>query len=225
VPAYYGLRATSMELHAMIRSMLIYIAALVSLSGCGEGNGAAGESTGREAWVTVDRLNRRTCPDESCGSVGVLFYGEKATIYEESGGWARTTRYYDASCRNGRSEYIDSGNASCDSANGIVDERLAEWVSLRYLSSNRPDDPATGATGDYALVSSSDDYRIYKDVFARAASELIASGQCTRADFEEMGGWIKSENHRDQPIYFTYCGGMRLQNRLYLDASTGKVSR
>jgi hypothetical protein len=144
---------------------------------------------------------------------------------EERDGWVRVTRYYDASCKNGRSEYVDSGNAACDSANGIVRGRFAEWVSASYLSSSRPPDPAAGATGDFALVSGSDDYGKYKDEFARAAADLIKSGQCSRADFQESGGWLKSMQHRNRPIYFTYCGGMTLQNRLYLDASTGRVSR
>ena len=203
----------------------MYVLAVGVISACSEGGSRATESTARDAWVNVDRLNRRTCPNESCGIVGQLYFREKTTVYEEREGWARITKYYDAACKNGKSEYVDSGDKTCDAANGIADGRFAEWVSSRHLSESSPADPAAGATGDYALVAQSDDYRIYKDVFVRAASELIASGQCSRADFEEMGGWIKSINHRDRPIYFTYCGGMRIENRLYLNAATGRVSR
>jgi hypothetical protein len=89
----------------------------------------------------------------------------------------------------------------------------------------RPSDPATGATGAFALVSGSDDYGKYKDAFARAAGDLIESGQCSRADFQESGGWLKSMQHRNRPIYFTYCGGMTRRNRLYLDAPTGRIFR
>ena len=64
------------------------------------------------------------------------------------------------------------------------------------------------AAEDYSLVSGSDDFMIYKDAFAKAASELIFSGQCSKQDFREMGGWVKSMNHKNGPIYFTYCGGM-----------------
>lgn len=199
--------------------------ALLLLSGCSENGRAEDADSGREVWVTVDRLNRRTCPNERCGSVGVLDFREKATIYEERMGWARISRYYDASCKDGRSEFVDAGNSRCEPSNGIVDGQFAEWASLQYLSANRPADPAAGAMGDLALVSGSDDYRTYKNVFAKAAADLIASGRCTPADFEEMGGWVKSTNHRTQPIYFTYCGGMRIENRLYLDASTGRVFR
>jgi hypothetical protein len=210
----------------MTRVFLIIGLALAASGGCGGGADAgAHEETGRDMWVTIDRLHRRTCPATDCGSVGVLSFREKATVYDERDGWARITRPYDASCQNGKSLYVDAGNAMCDSANGIVVGRFAEWASAEYLSPTRPADPAAGATGNHELISGSDDYRIHKDVFARAAADLIASGRCSRADFEETGGWVKSMNHRSKPVYFTYCGGMSIPNRLYLDASTGKVFR
>ena len=42
-------------------------------------------------WVTSERLNRRTCPSESCGVVGQLFFREGVTVHEERDGWARIT--------------------------------------------------------------------------------------------------------------------------------------
>lgn len=174
-----------------------------------------------ESWVTTDRLNRRTCPDTRCGTVGILMFREKATVYEEKDGWARISKYYDASCRNGQSDYVDSGNAACIGSNGIVAGEFAEWVSMNYLSIVRPPDPGSGATGSYSLVSGSDDYGTYKDAFAKAASSLVDSGQCTVRDFRNMGGWMKSMTDKSRPIYFTYCG----QDRLYLNAETGEVFR
>ena len=178
-----------------------------------------------EAWVTVDRLNRRTCPASSCGSVGILMFREKATVLEEKNGWARVTRYYDAACENGISGYVDRGNKKCKTANGIKNGTLAEWVFARYLSASRPADPAANASKKYSLVKGSDDFRTYKNGFAKAASELIASGRCTAAEFREMGGWIKSSSRPSQPIYFTYCGGMRKANKVYLNAATGKIQQ
>lgn len=176
-----------------------------------------------EAWVTTDRLNRRTCPATTCGIVGSLMFREHATIYEEANGWARVSEYYDAYCQNGLSQYVDSGNAACIESNGIANGLFAEWVAMKYLSEVRPPDPSAGATGKYSLVSGSDDYRKYKDVFAKTATDLINSGQCTESDFKNMGGWLKSTSHRDSPVYFTYCGEMRIQNRIYLNAATGEV--
>ena len=175
-----------------------------------------------DAWVTSDRLNRRTCPDVKCGIVGRLMFREKATVFEERNGWARVSKFYAAFCRNGKNEDVETGNAACTESNGIVQGRFAEWVSTKYLSETRPADPSRSATGTYALVKGSDDYRIYKNAFARAASELIRSGRCTEQDFVDIGGWAKSTS-RSGPVYFTYCGGMHISNRLYLNAATGEV--
>ncbi|WP_089728384.1 SH3 domain-containing protein [Candidatus Thiosymbion oneisti] len=196
---------------------LILVAALVALT--------MPAYAARDGWVTVDNLNRRTCPASTCGIVGVLKFREKATILEEKAGWARITKYYDASCVNGLSHYVDSSNKKCVSSNGINNGKFAEWVSAKYLSSTRPPDPAATASANYALVKGSDDFRIYKDAFAIVADQLIASGKCSANDFREMGGWMKSSNHRSKPIYFTYCGGMRSSNKIYLNAATGEIMR
>jgi len=63
-------------------------------------------------WVTSKRLNRRTCPSESCGVLGRLFFREGVTVHDKRDGWARITQTYDASCVGGRSEYVDTGNAA-----------------------------------------------------------------------------------------------------------------
>ena len=174
-------------------------------------------------WVTSERATRRTCPGDTCGAVGQLFFRESAKVYERKDGWARISEPYPASCSNGRSEYVDSGNARCVEENGIVDGFFAEWVPLSTLANVRPSDPARTATADEKLVAQSDDFAKYRAVFVTAAGKLIDEGRCTEADFEEQGGWIKSINHGDEPIYFTYCGGMTIANRIYLDARTGRV--
>ena len=201
-------------------------------------------------WVTSNRLNRRTCPSTDCGIVGQLLFREKVNVFEhkDKDGWVRISRYYDASCTNGRSEYIDRGDNRCDPENGIVNGKFSEWVAADFLSKDRPPDPAANAATveerppdpaanaatveerppDPAealiLIYGSDDFLKYRTAFAQAAQSLISSGQCREADFREWGGWIKSiANYPDQPIYFTYCGGSTLFDRLYLNAETGEV--
>ena len=176
-------------------------------------------------WVTTDRLNRRTCPSTSCGIVGRLFFREAVVVYEIRDGWARISNYYDASCVNGVSQYVDSGNARCLSENGIINGSFAEWVSEQFLSRQRPPDPVADATAIEALVAQSDDYHVYGSAFVAAARSLISSETCTTDDFREIGGWVKSTNHSSEPIYFTYCGGFTLTNRLYLNAVTGEMFR
>lgn len=125
------------------------------------------------------------------------------------------TKPYDASCVDGRSQYVDTGNAACDPANGITDGQFAEWVSAEYLSDTRPPDPAAGASGTEELIAGSDDFARYRTAFAEAAQSLIAQGQCSEGDFREMGGWMKSVNsHRNEPVYFIYCGGSTLESGL-----------
>ena len=133
------------------------------------------------------------------------------------------SKRYDASCTGGRSEYVDRGNAECSPANGIVDGKFAEWVRLEHLSATRPPDPAETAAADEKLVAGSDDFARYRRTFVKAARSLIDDGRCTPGDFEENGGWTKSSNHRDEPIYFMYCGGFTVANRIYLDASSGRI--
>lgn len=187
---------------------------------------SAANSSSKEMFASVDRVNRRTCPSSECGVVGQLFYRESVKVYEAKEGWARITKYYDASCSHGASDYVDSGPKSCVANNGIVDGKFAEWVSIKLLSNVRPADPATNAEGDFALVKGSDDYGTYKDIFASAARKLINEGKCTARDFVENGGWIKSTTtYANRPVYFTYCGGATVSSRLYLDASNGKVFR
>jgi hypothetical protein len=212
-----------------MRYTAFLLAVIGILSACGRvdpGAAGNGDMDGSVVWVTAERLNRRTCPSSSCGVVGQFFLGEGTRVLSDSVGWARVSRYYDASCERGESPYVDSGDARCIRSNGIVDGRMAEWVSMQYLSEKRPPDPSEGAQGYHALVGGSDDFARYGDAFARAAQDLIASRRCSRADFEEMGGWLKSTlRHPDQPVYFTYCGGLTAADRIYLNAETGGIVR
>lgn len=175
-----------------------------------------------QMWVTADRLDRRTCPSEKCGVVGQLFFREAATVLEVNGKWSRITKLYSASCTAGQSDYVDRGNKACVPANGIVDGMFAEWVESKYLITKRPADPGEGASGDAALVKDSDDFRLHKAVFAKAARQLINAGTCTETDFKEQGGWMKSTS-KGPSTYFAYCGGMTVSNRIYLDVSTGET--
>lgn len=180
---------------------------------------------GNRMWVAAERIERRTCPSKQCGVVGTLDFREAATVAETKDGWAQVSRYYSASCENGRSDFVESGNDRCVSENGIVGGEFAEWVELKHLSATRPPDPARTAAADEALVKDSDDFIRYRRAFVSAAQKLTSEGECTAADFQEMGGFVKSQNQKSEPIYFTYCGGMTRANRIYLNAETGEIYR
>lgn len=180
---------------------------------------------GAEYWVRSQRLNRRTCPSVKCGIVGQFFFRAGVKVFERRGGWVRITELYHASCVDGRSEYVDSGNDACEISNGVSDGKFAEWVSAEYLAADRPRDPAANASKAEKLVAGSDDFARYRAAFTKAAEALIGRRRCSEQDFREMGGWVKSSTHRNEPIYFTYCGGATVANRLYLNADTGEIFR
>ena len=205
----------------------LFVASLSSCQQQGEANSSAPvleeQSPSERLWVVTKHVDRHTCPSSKCGVVGRAFFREALNALEKRDGWVRVTKLYDASCSNGRSQYVDEGNSSCSSANGIVDGKFAEWVPDSSLSADRPPDPAKTASAAERLVAQSDDFTEHRAAFVKAANELISNGRCTEGDFEEQGGWVKSSNHRDEPVYFTYCGEMTIANRIYLNAQTGKI--
>ncbi len=175
-------------------------------------------------WVTADFLNRRTCPSTHCGIVGQLFYREEVTAYEERDGWVRISKPSDTSCREGQSDYLDAGGTSCSDSNGKEYSKSAEWVASKYLTATRPAHPGDGEEGVAKVVSNSDDFMKYKSTFVKATNELVTSGRCTLDDFRQMSGWLKTfTTYHERPVYFTYCGGLNLPNRIYLNAATGQI--
>lgn len=209
------------------------VIAYVALAACGQAPSATSETGTSPAeplteagkqWVTTQYLDRRTCPSEKCGIVGRLSFREAATPLETRDGWVRVSKVYDAACESGRSKYVDKGDAICSSENGITDGRFAEWVRADALSVTRPADPAATASADESLIAGSDDFAQHRRVFAEVTQKLISDGRCTADEFKEQGGWVKSVNeHRDEPVYFAYCGGMTASAKIYINAETGQV--
>ena len=74
-------------------------------------------------------------------------------------------------------------------------------------------------------IKLSDDFVTHREAFAKAAASLIQSGTCSLEQLRENGGWVKSHNHKSEPVYFTYCGASHVSNRIYLNVSTGKTFR
>lgn len=170
-------------------------------------------------WVSAQRLLRYTCPATDCGIVGNFYYREGVEPLETRDGWIRVSRYYDASCVNGRSEYVDTGDADCVRDNGIVDGQFAEWVEKSSLTSTQPADPAAGATGLAKLIAGSDDFNLYETQFVEAARSLLSRGSCTEQEMAEFGGFWESINLRPRKAYFIQCG----QEKFYVDLVTMEI--
>lgn len=75
------------------------------------------------------------------------------------------------------------------------------------------------------LIAGSDDLDENRALFARVATDLVTNGTCTETEFVTNGGWVRSTTFGSRPVYFMYCGGSTVANRLYLDAATGEVFR
>lgn len=76
-----------------------------------------------------------------------------------------------------------------------------------------------------SAISKSDNYLSHKDAFDTASAKLVKQGKCTAKDFSEMGGWVRSTTHKPNPVYFTYCGGMTISNRIYINTESREIFR
>lgn len=157
-------------------------------------------------YVSSGKLNVRLAPNKTGKITNTLYQRQKVEVFEIKDGWARISRHYD-----GAAEGL-SGNVS-------------QWVFAKYLSANRAAEERTPNSNSPVAkaIKSSEDFSKYQSVFVSASDKLINSGKCTLGDFRQMGGWMRSSNHKPKPVYFTYCGGMAEGIRIYLDAVTGKT--
>ena len=72
------------------------------------------------------------------------------------------------------------------------------------------------------IISKSDNFRKHAYVFMLAAEQLIENGVCTVQDFNRMRGWVATT---PENTYFSYCGGYKRKNKIYIDAKTGVMHR
>ena len=132
-----------------------------------------------------------------------LYKGEKVEVLEKQGEWARISDYI----------VLKEGGP-----------QTAEWVSMSGLSNDEViiSDKESKEILDSYLVKS-DDLKIHKEKFRNTVAELISDGECDPSDFEELGGWVKSVKYSERDVYFIYCGGLSLENKIYLDVNTNEI--
>ncbi len=115
---------------------------------------------------------------------------------------------------------------------GIV---ITEWATMQQgftATSNQVETPTAISARVFtdaqiqSAISKSDDYKIHRAAFEKAANFLLTKNRCTQQELKEYGGFVKAQGgYKNQPIYFTYCGGVKTSNRFYVDADTGLVSQ
>ena len=132
-----------------------------------------------------------------------LYKGEKVEVLEKQGDWARISVYI----------VLKEGGP-----------QTAEWVSMSGLSNDEVviSDKENKEILDSYLVKS-DDLKLYQEKFRNSVAKLMSEGECEPSDFEELGGWVKSVRYSDRDVYFIYCGGLSLENKIYLDVNTNEI--
>ncbi|WP_162674554.1 hypothetical protein [Vibrio variabilis] len=141
-------------------------------------------------------------PESTSTPDGVAYYGEQLNVMERRGDWIRIAPIYQ----------LEEG----------ADE-VSQWVNSAHLSV----EPVKLSGSDWLdilqeYIENSDNYMSFQEAFLDASTQLINSKQCRLADFEEVGGWIKSINHKDS-VYFTYCGGIEAEHKIYLNVASGEI--
>ncbi|MFA0442018.1 hypothetical protein AB4560_19090 [Vibrio sp. 10N.222.51.C12] len=141
-------------------------------------------------------------PDDDALKDGTAFYGEELRVMEHAQEWIRIAPIYQ----------LEEDQ-----------KEVSQWVKIEGLST----EPVvlTGPRWQAILsdtIANSDDYNRYQERFFSATTSLIENKRCRLSDFIEVDGWIKSINHPNN-IYFSYCGGLDVANKVYLNVSTGEI--
>lgn len=141
-------------------------------------------------------------PELTATPDGIAYYGEQLNVMERRGDWIRIAPIYQ----------LEEGA-----------EEVSQWVNSAHLSV----EPVKLSGSDWQdvlqeYIEQSDHYMSFQEAFLDASTQLIKGKQCRLADFEEVGGWIKSINHQDS-VYFTYCGGIEAEHKIYLNVASGEI--
>ncbi|MEZ8286275.1 SH3 domain-containing protein [Vibrio splendidus] len=135
--------------------------------------------------------------------IDYLYKGEKIEVLEKQGDWVRISDYI----------VLKEGGP-----------QTAEWVSMSGLSNDEViiSEQESKEILDSYLVKS-DDLKVHQEKFRNTVAKLISEGECDPSDFEELGGWVKSVKYSNRDVYFIYCGGLSLENKIYLDVNTNEI--
>jgi len=162
----------------------------------------------KEFVVTAATLNVRLDASKAGKIANKLYRQQEVEVFEFKNGWARISRYND-----GKIEGL-SGN-------------VAHWVFAMHLSAKRTiEEKIKVSSAIIEAIKSSDDLVKYQDAFVSVSEKLVDSGECKLSDFEDIGGWWRSAEHKQAgTIYYTFCGDATNNHRIYVDTATGKTFR
>jgi len=154
-------------------------------------------------YVDAKKLGVRESAVEDAFVERYLYRGDKIHLLEKKNGWGRITAYF---------VYEQGG------------PEIAEWVPLDGLVKESPAiTPEERMKTLQSYISGSDDYALFENVFLNTTDKLLKEQTCSPDDFEELGGWVKSTKYKERDVYFIYCGGLQLTDKIYLDVRSGEI--
>jgi hypothetical protein len=168
-------------------------------------------------------LEKRTCPSTSCAVVGYLAFREPVSVYGFDGAWAQVSEERKALCVNGRFRFAKEGSDACDPSNGIDDGIYYEWIPAEEIAEHLPSSGSDETDVYEAMVSGSDDFRKFRDAFAVAARDAVQSGMCTTEELVGQGGFKQLAGVGGRDIYFVFCGGDTMADRVFVDPREQRV--
>ncbi len=156
-----------------------------------------------EYYVIERQLGVYNKPTHNALVVDTLYKGERVTVLEKADGWYRISDYL---------VYKEGG------------EETAEWLDAKGISDAEPvikEQERIEILDSY--LQKSDDLLVHRDVFRNKTQKLLNDKICDPADFEELGGWVRSVTYQKRNVYFLYCGGLEQENKIYLDVDNGEI--
>ncbi|MCL9780836.1 hypothetical protein M9194_05200 [Vibrio sp. S4M6] len=154
-------------------------------------------------FVSPAQLGIRNAPSYDAFINDHMYRGDKVKILERKGDWGRISRYY---------VYAEGGKEEAD------------WLPMAGLSPTAlvVSEKERMATLT-AFIGESDNFKEHDKAFLKATDMLLKQDKCRPSDFQETEGWVKSVKYKDREVYFVYCGGLNLSNKIYLDVQTGET--
>jgi len=154
-------------------------------------------------FVNQRRLPVRSLPDESVYPDRDIYKSEPVNVLEIKDGWGRISGYY--TLDKGEKEY----------AEWVKMDGLVDWVPI--ITKEEREEMLS------SYIGKSDNFHLYKDSFFTITERLIKEKICTPQDFEEVEGWMRSINYNERNVYFVYCGGLRVSDKIYFDVDSGEM--
>jgi hypothetical protein len=134
--------------------------------------------------------------------VGKTELREVVKVYEERNRWSRVQSWVNET--TGKSQWIYNEHLSLENPGDTVQERYRDIKQL---------------------IVRTDDFEQHEARFIELTDQVLQSQQCSQSDLEQLQGWIRSFNYPDEPIYYSYCGGLDVEDKLYINLDNGDIFR